>query len=81
LREEGLLPRSGFLNFIYLNEKDEIIAISLSCDFSQYIHKKSQVFIPQFDTIRKHGHVFSENTYSKDIVPGRNIYTFLGTIK
>ena len=81
LKNEGMIPENAFLSFVYLNEHDEIIGVTTNCELTQYLNKKSQVSLPQFEVLEKYGHQLEKNIYAKDIVPGKNIYGMFTTLK
>ena len=55
-RKEGIISEETFINFVYLDKNDEVIAVWANYELSQYLRKKSQVFLPLFEKLEKYGH-------------------------
>jgi hypothetical protein len=58
LRQEAVIPKNAFFNFVnialrqvYLNERDEVLAVSTNFELTQYLRKKSKVYLRQFDIL------------------------------
>jgi hypothetical protein len=40
---------------VYLNEKDEIVAVLTNFELTQYLSRDSKVYLKQFDTLETYG--------------------------
>ena len=49
------MEKNGFINFVYLNERDEVVAVVTNCELTQQINKKSQVQFEKFKVLENYG--------------------------
>lgn len=81
LRDEGLLAKDAAVNFVYLNDQNEIIGVNTNCELSHHFNKVSQVKNSKFDSLENYTQDIEHKIDPEDMVPGKNIYGFFTAIK
>lgn len=81
LRDQGVIPKDAYINFVYLDEADNIVGVKTNFEMHQYSTKKSKISLPHFKVLERYGQELEKSIAPADKLSGRSLYAMFIAVK